>query len=725
MKQVLQNLRTGQIEVADIPCPVVRPGHLLIQTTRTLISAGTERMLVEFGRAGLIAKARAQPEKVRQVITKIRTDGLMPTLEAVFARLDEPLPLGYCNVGRVVEVGRDVEGFAVGDRVASNGAHAEMVCVPATLAARVPDGVDDDSAAFTVLSSIALHGVRLLKPGFGEHYVVVGLGLLGLVAVQFLRASGCSVLGVDVNAARCALAEKYGAATTNVGAGGDPVQAALAFSRSRGVDGVLITASAKSDDIIHQAAQMCRKRGKIVLVGQVGLNLRRSDFYEKELSFQVSCSYGPGRYDPAYEDHARDYPLPYVRWTVARNFEAVLDGLAAGRLDVRPMISRTIAHAEAAVAYDQVVKDSGVLGVVLQYPDQPPPTQRVTQLGRHAADARSRPAAPRPSSATDPVIGVIGSGNFTKLVLLPAIRSAGGRLYAVTSAGGVSALHAARKFEAEQAGTDYRALLDNREINTVFITTRHNSHARLAAEALAAGKHVFVEKPLAIDEEGLALVKAAHEEHPGRQLMVGFNRRFAPLAVHVRSLLAARAQPVAISILVNAGDIPASHWTQDPAVGGGRLIGEGCHFIDLALFLVGRPIATVQATMFGPQAGGIRDDKLTATLGFADGSIATVHYWANGPKSFPKERLEVFSEGRVAVIDNWRRLQAYDWPAAKRMSRRQDKGHRDEVTQFLARIRAGGPALIPFAELEQVTRASFAALRSAREGTTVCLPDQD
>ncbi|MBW7906883.1 MAG: bi-domain-containing oxidoreductase [Phycisphaerae bacterium] len=706
MKQVLQHLRGGQVEVADVPCPTVRAGHLLIQTTRTLISAGTERMLVEFGRAGLIAKARSQPEKVRQVLAKIRTDGLMPTLEAVFARLDEPLPLGYCNVGRVVEVGREVEGFAPGDRVASNGPHAEMVCVPATLAARVPDGVDDDAASFTVLSSIAMHGIRLLQPGLGEGYVVVGLGLLGLVAVQLLRASGCNVLGVDVNAARCELAAGFGAATVDIGAGGDPVQAGLAFSRGRGVDGVLITASAKSDEIVHQAAQMCRKRGRIVLVGQVGLNLRRADFYEKELSFQVSCSYGPGRYDPAYEDQSRDYPLPYVRWTVARNFEAVLDSLAAGRLDVRPLISRTIPQANAAEAYDLVVKDSGVLGVVLQYPQQQPPTQRVTRLK----------AGPAPSAPADPVIGVIGSGNFTKLVLLPAIRSAGGRLHSVTSAGGVTALHAARKFDADEAGSDYRAVLASAEVNTVFITTRHSSHARMAAEALEAGKHVFVEKPLAIDEEGLELVRAAHEKRPDRQLMVGFNRRFAPHAVQVRRLLAARAQPVAISILVNAGDIPATHWLQDPAVGGGRLIGEGCHFVDLALFLVGHPITTVQAAMFGPQCGGVRDDKLTLTLTFADGSIATVHYWANGPKSFPKERVEVFSEGRVVVIDNWRRLQAYDWPAAGRMSRRQDKGHKDEVAQFLTRIREGGPPLIPFSEIEQVTRACFAALRSAREG---------
>jgi predicted dehydrogenase len=476
------------------------------------------------------------------------------------------------------------------------------------------------------------------------------------------------------------------------------------------VDGVLITASASGDEIIHQAAQMCRKRGRIVLVGQVGLNLRRADFYEKELSFQVSCSYGPGRYDPVYEDQGRDYPLPYVRWTVARNFQAVLEAMAQGTLDVQPLISCTIPHAEAPRAYDLVLNDNRILGVVLTYPDQAPPAQRTT---------RTRPGLPRVSTPVRPVVGVIGSGNFTRMVLLPAIRAAGATLYGVASAGGVTALHAARKFEAEQATTDYRLLLANPDVTAVFITTRHSSHPQIAAEALEAGKHVFVEKPLAIDEEGLARVRAAHEAHPERQLMVGFNRRFAPHALRLQQALAGRSQPVAISMLVNAGELPADHWQHDPAVGGGRVVGEGCHFIDLALFLVGHPITGVAAVMFGTPAGGVRDDKTSISLTFADGSIATLHYWANGSRSFPKERIEVFSEGRVAVIDNWRRILAYGWPGLSRMRIRQDKGHRREVSLFLERVREGGPPLIPFEQIEQVTRASLAAVRSAREGLIV------
>lgn len=706
MRQILQHLRSGRIEVAEVPCPGVRPGHLLVQTARTLISAGTERMLVEFSRASLLAKARSQPEKVRQVLDKIRTDGLMPTLEAVFSKLEEPLPLGYCNAGRVVEVGRDVSGFSVGDRVASNGPHAEMVCVPATLAAKVPDGVSDDAASFTVLSSIGLHGIRLLQPTLGESFVVVGLGLIGVVAAQLLRAHGCRVLGVDVNPTRCELARSFGCDAYVAGEGADPVSAAQAFSRGVGVDGVLITASARSDEIIHQAAQMCRKRGRIVLVGVIGLNLRRGDFYEKELTFQVSCSYGPGRYDPAYEEQARDYPLPYVRWTEQRNFQAVLDALASGQLDVRPLISRSFELSEAASAYDTVLKDGSALGVVLEYPDAPAPAARTVSLRRE----------PRAILPTRPVVAMIGAGNFTRAVLLPALKAANAELHTVASAGGVTGLHAGRKFDADEVTTDARSVYANPAVNTVFITTRHNLHSQMAADALDAGKHVFVEKPLAIDEEGLRRVAEAHERNPNLHVMVGFNRRFAPHAARLRELLATRSQPLCVSALVNAGDLPANHWTQDPLVGGGRVIGEACHFIDLLLYLVGAPIETVHATMFGPGFGGVRDDKTSINLTFADGSIGTVHYWSNGPKSFPKERVEIFSDGRVAVIDNWRRLAAYNWPAVPRMWISQDKGHRNEVALFLERVASGGAPLIPFDELVMVTRASFAAVASARDG---------
>ena len=712
MKQVLEHFRTGQIELAEVPCPVVRPGHLLVHTAVSLISPGTERMLVEFGQAGLLGKARAQPERVRQVLTKIKTDGLMPAVEAVRTRLDEPFPLGYSNVGRVLEVGPGVDGFAIGDRVVSNGPHAEVVCVPRTLAARIPDGVDDESACFAVQGSIALNGIRLIEPTLGESVVVIGLGLLGLLAVQVLRAHGCRVLGVDVNPARCELARTLGCEAVSSPDGADPVRAAHALSRERGADAVLITASAKTDAIVHQAAQMCRKRGRIVLVGVVGLNLLRSDFYEKELSFQVACSYGPGRYDPRYEA-AHDYPLPYVRWTAARNIEAVLDLLAQGRLEVRSLISARLPHGDAARAFTTIVANNSQLGVLLLYPHGIPPNQRVITLGASVPSAHA--------TGTAPTVGVIGAGRFARQVLLPVIKAAGGVVQAVASAGGVSSLHAARKSAAHEASTDYRDILRAPAIRAVFIATRNDTHAPLVAEALAAGKHVFVEKPLALDAAGLAQVRQAYARHPHLQLMVGFNRRFAPHAVHAKQLLAGRAEPLALTIMVNAGRIPADHWTRDAAVGGGRIIGEACHFIDLALFLVGHSITSVQAHRLATDSAQPRDDSMSIALTFADGSIATVHYWTNGPVSYPKERVEIFSEGRVLLIDNWRALRAYDWPGVPRMRMRQDKGHRAEVGAFLERVAAGGAALISFAELEIVTAASFAAVRSAAEGSAIAL----
>ena len=712
MKQVLQHLRSGEIELAEVPCPSVGAGHLLVQTTRSLISAGTERSLVEFSQAGLIGKARAQPEKVKQVLEKIKTDGLLPTMDAVFSRLDEPLPLGYCNVGKVIEVGRDVSEFSVGDRVASNGPHAEIVSVPKTFAARIPDDVTDDQASFTVLGAIALHGIRLVQPTFGERFAVIGLGLVGQLTAQLLRAHGCDVLGTDINPDRCKLAESFGCHTVSPANGGSPLKAAEAFSRGRGMDGVLITASAKSDDIVHQAAQMCRKRGRIVLVGVVGLDLKRSDFYEKELSFQVSCSYGPGRYDRAYEARTQDYPLPYVRWSVARNFEAVLEAIARKSVDVEPLISDHVEHGRAGEAYDRMINDADAMGLILTYPEQAPPVERTVKIASPTM---------QPAKASAPVVGVIGAGNFTKLVLLPALEKAGAEVRCIASAGGVTAAHAAKKFGVGETTSDYRTILSSGDITTVFITTRHDTHAAMAVEALNAGKHVFVEKPLTIDQEGLQCVRRARAEHPDWQLMVGFNRRFAPHTLAAKRLLEGRSNPLALVITVNAGQLPSDHWLHDPSVGGGRIIGEGCHFIDLAMCLVGHPISSVQAVMFGPDSGAFRDDKTTISLTFADGSIATVHYLSNGPKAFPKERVEIFSEGRVLVIDNWRRLVPFGWQGAGAMKMRQDKGHTAEVAAFLDRVRSGGQPLIPFSELAITTEASFAAVRSAKEGCVVRL----
>jgi predicted dehydrogenase/threonine dehydrogenase-like Zn-dependent dehydrogenase len=693
MKQVLHSLKTGTIEVADVPVPAVRPGALLIRTRVSLISSGTERMLVEFGKAGWIEKARQRPDKVRQVLAKIRTDGLLTALEAVRSKLEQPLPLGYCNVGSVISVGERVTGYAVGDRVVSNGWHAEVVSVPASLCAKIPEAVPDDAAAFTVIGAIALQGLRLVQPTLGEEVAVIGLGLVGLLAVQLLRAQGCRVLGVDVLPDRLALAHRFGAETVDLVAGEDPVAAGQAFSRGRGLDAVLIAAATDSSEPVRQAAQMCRKRGRIVLVGAAGLELSRAQFYEKELTFQVSCSYGPGRYDPAYEEKGQDYPVGFVRWTAQRNMEAVVDLVADGRLDVKPLVSHRFPIVEAEKTYELITSSEPSLGIVLEYPAEAPPREsRIVVL------------KPLPiSGSAQAVVSFIGSGNYATSMLIPAFKVSGARLRCVASSGGVSAWHAGRKFGFDEATTDVDRVLADPETTTVVIATRHNTHARLVVEALRAGKHVFVEKPLCVTLDELAEIEAVAGT-TGRHLMVGFNRRFARHVDRIRSLLAGVAGPRAFVVTVNAGAVPCEHWTQDPEVGGGRILGEGCHFIDLLRHLAGAALARWARFDLDAPAG----DTTNLELVFADGSIGTIHYLANGSKRFPKERLEVFAGGRVLQLDNFRVLRGWGWPGFSRMRLwRQDKGQRACAAAFVRAVEQGGPAPIPLHEILEVSRVTI------------------
>ncbi len=713
MKQILQSLKTGLTEVAEVPCPTVKRGQLLIRTSHTLVSAGTERMLVEFGKAGWIEKARQQPDKVRMVLDKIKTDGLLPTVEAVFNKLDQPLPLGYCNVGTVLDAGSDITGFAAGDRVVSNGKHAEVVSVPVNLCAKVPDAVTNPEAAFTVLGAIALQGIRLIGPTLGEAVVVTGLGLIGLMAVQLLRAHGCRVLGLDFDAQKLALARQFGAETVDLSTGQDPLAAAQTFSRGRGVDAVLITASTQSDEPVHQAAQMCRKRGRIVLVGVTGLELSRADFYEKELTFQVSCSYGPGRYDPNYEERGQDYPVGFVRWTEQRNFEAVLDMMAEGRLDVKQLTSHRFAIAEAEQAYALVGGAGPSLGILLQYPtaaEQAETTLRRPTVALSPADPHPQPISQKESVS----VSFIGAGNYATGVLIPAFKAAGARLQTVASAGGVSGLHAGRKFGFAATTTDTATVFTDSAVDAVVITTRHDSHAELVLKALAAGKHVFVEKPLCLTLEELAAIEQVcgvdtpltptHHEEGKSVLMVGFNRRFAPQVQRIKALLATVSTPKSFIMTVNAGVIPAEHWTQDREIGGGRIIGEVCHFIDLLRFLAGAPLIAWQRLAMD----SLTDDTVSISLAFADGSIGTVHYLANGSKAFPKERLEVFCAGRVLQLDNFRRLVGYGWPGFKKLNLwRQDKGQTMCAAAFVRAVEEGGPAPIPLAEILEVSRMTI------------------
>jgi predicted dehydrogenase/threonine dehydrogenase-like Zn-dependent dehydrogenase len=700
VKQVLQSLGRGTTEVADVPTPVPSRGQVLIRTSRSLISAGTERMVVEFGQANMLQKARQQPDKVRQALEKVKTDGLLLTLESIRNKLDQSVPLGYCNVGTVMAVGPNVTAFDVGDRVASNGMHAEVVSVPINLCARVPASVIDDAAAFTVLGAIALQSVRLIQPTLGESVVVTGLGLIGLMAVQLLRANGCRVLGIDYDPAKTALARQFGAQTVDLASGEDPVAAGMAFSKGRGVDAVIVAASTTSNDPVHQAALMSRQRGRIVLVGVAGLQLSREAFYKKELTFQVSSSYGPGRYDPNYEVKGQDYPVGFVRWTEQRNFEAVLDMMADGRLDVASLITHRFGIDDAERAYDLIASDAPSLGVLLDYPEQSAADQRRTVSISVETSAEHK--------AATPTVSFIGAGNYASGVLIPAFKAAGARLRSIASSGGVSGLHAGRKFGFEETTTDTKTLLAAGDDQAVVIATRHDQHAALAIEALLAGKDVFVEKPLCMDHSELQSIERVCSELSAKRsmprLMVGFNRRFAPHVVEMKRLLKATPGQKALVMTVNAGSIPRDHWTQDSSVGGGRLIGEGCHFIDLLRFLVAASIVEHRLLLMDSQTR----DTLSIQLKFADGSIGLVHYFANGSKRFPKERLEVFANGGILQLDNYRTLRGFGWPGFKSMKLwRQDKGQGACAAAFVDAIRTGKPSPIPLDELMEVARVSI------------------
>lgn len=705
MKQIFQNLKSGEIDFVDVPRPQTKSGHLLIRSGVSLISAGTERMLTAFARSNYLQKAIQQPDKVKIFLERMRTDGLIRTLEAVYNKLDQPVAMGYCSAGVILE-GDDAsiqEGssFIKGDRVASNGPHAEVVSVPRNLCVRIADPLSDEEAVFTVPGAIGLQGIRLAEPTLGESFAVIGLGLIGLLTVQILRANGCKVLGIDFDAWKCSLATRFGAETVNLSKGEDPLSAAREFSEGRGMDGAIITAATKRSDPVNQAARMCRKRGRIVLIGVTGMTLNRADFYEKEISFQVSCSYGPGRYDREYEDEGHDYPLGYVRWTEQRNFEAVMALLSSGRLDVKPLITHRFPFGDAQKAYDLLTEEKEpYLGILLTYGDAG--KERAASEAIESA-VRLTPPKEAASPPETPVIGFIGAGNFSGQVLLPAIKKTRERLKAIVSRGGVSAAIMGRKFCFEESATDPGRILADSEINTVFITTRHDTHARFVLEALRAGKHVFVEKPLCITEQELEEI-VREKQKAQTILMVGFNRRFSPLVTRMKELLGGVRAPKSMIMTVNTGPIPKEHWLRSSRVGGGGIIGEACHFVDLLRFLADAEIRRSEIMTVETADG----DTASINLSFSDGSIGTIHYFGNGSKSFPKERLEVFCGGMIFQLDNFIRLHGYGWQQFKNMRLwRQDKGHDAEVLAFLNAVKNADESPIPFDEIEEVMRVTL------------------
>ena len=700
-------MRAGLPVVAEVPCPAPRRGFALVRTAASLVSAGTERMLVEFAGKSLAAKAQSRPDLVRQLLDKARREGILPTLQAAFNRLDQPMPLGYSSAGTIVALGEDMPGFQLGDRVACAGGgyavHAEYGLVPRNLLARLPEQVGFEPAAFATLGAIALHGFRLAEPRLGERVAVIGLGLLGLLAVQIARAAGCAVFGTDLSPARLELARQLGFETAPRA---EAEGAGLSFTRGQGFDILLICADTRSNDPVELAGALARDRGRVVAIGAVGLNIPRKLYYEKELDFKVSRSYGPGRYDPAYEERGQDYPAGFVRWTEGRNLEAVVELMGAGSLDVGPLLTHRFAIDQAPAAYEIITgkRKEPFLGVLLTYPQEP----------GAAAPARRIDLAPAPGIAGEPVLGVLGAGNYAAAVFLPAVQKAGGaKLGGVVSASGLSARAAAQKFGFGFAASDEREVLENPAINLVAVLTRHNQHARQTLAALRAGKSVYCEKPLALTLAELDEIEAALASESLPLLTVGFNRRFAPLAVQLRAAFARRSEPLAAHYRVNAGALPLNHWTQDPAVGGGRIIGEGCHFIDFLSFLVGAPPSAVQAAAL-PDGGRYRRDNAVLTFSFPDGSLGTLSYLANGDKSVAKERVEVFCAGTVGVLDDFRSLEITRASNRKVIGSPlgQDKGHQAAWANFLGVLRAGGPPPIPYAHLLGVSRLAIQAAQA-------------
>jgi len=715
MKQLLQNMKTGQAVVADVPIPQPGDNMALIQTANSLVSAGTERMLVSFAKQGLVGKARSRPDLVREVLNKARREGLLTTFDAAMNKLDQPLALGYSSAGTIIQTGTELRGFKTGDRVACAGGgyavHAEFAAVPQNLMVPIPNNVDFEQAAFTTIGAIAMQGFRLAEVQVGARVGVIGLGLLGLIAVGIAHAAGCQVLGVDLDPARVDLAMQMGAQKAVIRP--QAVEAVEAFTQGRGLDAVLICADTSENDPVELAGEIARDRANVVIVGAVGMAVPRKPYFEKELGLVVSRSYGPGRYDPGYEEKGQDYPIGYVRWTEARNMESVLALLAEGKLDVGPLITHRVPIAEGQRAYEIITGKDPYLGVLLTYEQQTlPEEKRIPNL--HAPTMRVKPGEIL-------ALGVLGAGNYALSTFLPVIKKVGGIApVGIVSATGVSAQHAANRYGFGFSASEPESILDDPAINLVAILTRHDLHCQQILSALQNGKHVYCEKPLAINPEELALITNALQDEDQPLLTLGFNRRFAPLAVSLKAFIDQRQEPLYAHYRVNANVLPKEHWLTDPKVGGGRIIGEGCHFIDFLTFLVGE--SPVEVTTKGlPDSGKYSEDNVVMTFRFPDQSLGMVSYLANGDKSYPKEYLEVFSSGQIAVLNDWRKLElvAKGRRKVKRQSLRQDKGHKNAWQTFLDAVQGDQAPPIPYEQLIGVTQASFAAVESLRSGEPI------
>jgi predicted dehydrogenase/threonine dehydrogenase-like Zn-dependent dehydrogenase len=711
MKQILQSARSGELRLTEVPLPALARGQVLVQNHFSVVSPGTDKLALSFARKSLLAKARSRPDLVEQVLRKVRQEGPLPTYRAAMNKLDSPQPLGYSSAGVVRAVADDVTGFAAGDRVACAGAgyanHAEFVVVPANLVARVPDALTLERAAFATLGAIALQGVRIAEPSLGEVVVVVGLGLIGQLSVQLLAANGCRVLGVDIDPKRIKEALDQGAewgATPDSLTDGWQVDA----TGGQGVDFAIVTASADTSAPIQLSADLCRPKGRVVVVGAMPLELDRRSFYEKELSLRLSMSYGPGRYDRRYEELGLDYPIAYVRWTENRNLQAFLALAAADRIHPESLDAETVPFEQAETAYEELASgERRRLAVVFRYADAPD--------ARRTLESNARPGRAREGVG----IGFLGAGNYAKAVLLPALGARNDvRAIALVTATGPSAQRTAERFAFARFGTDPAAVLDDPDVDLVFVATRHDLHAEQAIAALRAGKAVWLEKPVGLDAEQVAAVAEAARD-TGGFLTVGYNRRFSSHARVIRETFTARRSPLSIDYTIAAGPPPTDTWITDPTEGGGRLIGECCHFIDLCTYLIGALPTRVFA--LGSGADPELDDSTTAVLGWADGSTATIHYLARASTDLPKERFEVSAGGITAICDNFRRTTLHGTSRGGIRKLNQDKGQATAIAEVIAAVRSGGPAPLSLDEIVSTSRVTFGILESKRSGLVVDL----
>lgn len=711
MKQIVQHYRSGIPKIDDVPPPSLRGAGLLVLNQASLISPGTEKSTVQNAQKHLLGKVMERPEQVKKVLAAIQKDGLTDTLKRIFDRLDTPAALGYSCAGTVIEVGKEADFFSVGDRVACAGqnyaSHAEMVYVPKHLCVKIPEGVDDEDASFVTLGAIALQGVRQVEPGLGDRIAVIGLGLLGQLTVQMLKASGCRVIGADLDSSKMELARQLGADAVSFST--DLPEAASTFSDGHGMDAVIITASTRDDGPVEIAGTIARKKGRVVVVGAVGMNLPRDPYYKKELELRLSMSYGPGRYDSQYEEQGRDYPFGYVRWTEQRNMQAFLDLVAERKIRLKPLITHRFPIEQAEAAYSLIMEGATpYMGLVITYP-----SDRTRPL------SRTIPVTPQ-QSARAVTLGIIGAGSHVKNMLLPPLQTMRSVLIrGLCSATGMTAKSLAEKIKATYCTSDAQAILDDGSINAVLIGTRHDSHGSLVVKSLLANKHVFVEKPLCLTEDELEEIRITYAKKAadGLHLMVGFNRRFSPHAAQARTFFAPRTNPLVMLYRINAGRIPKEHWVQDPDVGGGRLIGEVCHFVDYMQALCAASPTSVFAARIGRHTAGITDDQCSISLSFGDGSIGTVVYTAEGNAGLPKERFEAHADGRSLVMSDFMETQMYEagkshvFKTAKR-----EKGFPEEMTHFVRAVEEGLPPVIPFDQIEAVTRACLLAVQSLRSG---------